>query len=83
MTVGSPAEVWQTSHLAHSVYFLLLRPSEVWQTDQSGQSDAFLLQGESIGLGPDWDQTSSRIWSSPIDSIGSLMDCLAESVGIG
>jgi len=56
---------------------------EVHRTDQTGQSDNFLLQSDFTRLEPDLNQTSSRIWSSLTDSIGSLMDCLAKSVGIG
>ena len=69
---------------------------KVHWTGQSGQSDDFLLQGDFTGLSPDLDQTSSRIWSSPMESIGSLTDCplgllelagsgesLSESVGKG
>jgi hypothetical protein len=49
----------------------------------TGQSDAFLLQDDFTGLGPDWGQTSSGLWSIPTDSIGRPTDCLAESVGSG
>jgi len=56
---------------------------EVHWTDQTGQSDNFLLQSDFTRLEPDLNQTSSGIWSSLTDSIGSPMDCLAESVGIG
>ena len=53
--------------------FLPLEPSEVQR--KSGQSDDFLLQGDFTGLSPDLDQTSSGMWSSPMDSVGSPMDC--------
>ena len=59
---------------------------EVCWTGQSGQSDDFLLQGDFTGLSPDLDQTSSGIWSSPTDSIGSPTDCplgLSELAGSG
>jgi len=39
------------------------------------KSDDFLLQGDFTGLSPDLDWTSSRIWSSPTESVGSLTDC--------
>ena len=55
--------------------FLPLELSEVCRTGQSGQSDDFLLQGDFTGLSPDLDQTSSGIWSSPMESVGSSMDC--------
>ena len=48
---------------------------EVRQTGQSSQSDDFLLQGDFTGLSPDLGQTSSGIWSSPTESIGSPTDC--------
>ena len=48
---------------------------EVHRTGQSSQSDDFLLQGDFTGLSPDLDRTSSGIWSSPMESVGSLTDC--------
>ena len=48
---------------------------EVRRTGQSGQSDDFLLQGDFTRLSPDLDQTSSGMWSSPMDSVGSPTDC--------
>lgn len=49
---------------------------EVRRTGQSSQSNDFLLQGDFTRFSLDLDQTSSRIWSSPTDSVGSLTDCL-------
>jgi len=48
---------------------------EVHRTGQFDQSDVFLLQSDFTGLSPDLDQTSSRIWPSPTDSVGSLTGC--------
>ena len=48
---------------------------EVRWTGQSGQSDVFLLQSDFTGLSPDLDRTSSGIWSSPTDSVGSPTGC--------
>ena len=59
---------------------------EVRRTSQFGQSDDFLLQGDFTGLSPDLDQTSSGIWSSPMESIRSPTDCplgLLELAGSG
>src|SRR6266567_1025314 len=74
-SIESPLEVCQTQHLAHSVYFLPLRPMDVQRTGQSGQSDDFLLQGDFTRLSPDLDWTSSGIWSSLTDSVGSPTGC--------
>ena len=71
-------EVQQTGDLSYffsSAFRTTGSPMEVRQTLQSGQSDDFLLQGDFTGLSPDLDWTSSGIWSSPIDSVGSPMDC--------
>jgi len=76
-------EVQWTGDLSYFASFLPLEPLEVRRTGQSSQSDNFLLQSDFTGLSPDLDWTSSGIWSSPTDSVGSLTDCPAESIGIG
>ena len=82
-SIESPSEVRQTWHLAHSVYFLPLRPSEVRRTSSGLVSPASPMLFCFTGLSPDLDRTSSGIWSSLTESIGSPTDCSAESIGIG
>ena len=56
---------------------------EVRRTGQSGQSNDFLLQGDFTGLSPDLDQTSSRIWSSPMDCPLGPLELAGSSVRLG
>ena len=58
-----------------SAYKTIGSPTEVHWTGQSGQSNDFLLQSDFTGLSPDLDRTSSGLWSSPMDSVGSPTDC--------
>ena len=67
---GSPVDWGLVIFFPFSLFRTIRSPTEVQR-----KSNDFLLQGDFTGLSPDLDRTGSRIWSSPMESIGSLTDC--------